>query len=77
MKLPALEMIEFDISRWEPHGLEPLQRSVVLDLHVYSLGLQQVVFWIGCNKFNWYCNDGNWECYHQLRSMNNETEWRI
>ena len=81
MKLPALETVEFDITRWEPQPAwqEPFQRVLVLEFRTYCPTLQQVVFWIGLHRFLWFMRDGagEWANVHQVaRHQITDTAWR-
>ncbi|KAI0691144.1 hypothetical protein C8T65DRAFT_711541 [Cerioporus squamosus] len=78
MKLPALELIEFDITRWEPAPWqETFQRVVLLEFRTYCPSLQQVVFWIGQHRFTWFMRDGEWGNVHQMaRPHMLDTSWR-
>ena len=77
MNLPALEMIEFDISRWEPSPPESMQRTILTDLHIYSPRLQQAAFWAGQHKYLWFMRDGLWDCVRQApRNPIQDTIWR-
>ncbi|RDX48739.1 hypothetical protein OH76DRAFT_1351669 [Lentinus brumalis] len=67
MQLPALEVIEFDITRWEPAPWqETFQRVVLLEFRTYCPSLQQVVFWIAQHRFTWFMRDGEWANMHQM-----------
>ncbi|KAI0642862.1 hypothetical protein C8Q79DRAFT_928699 [Trametes meyenii] len=65
MKLPALTVIELDVTRWSSPPAEHFQRIFILELRVFSASLQHVVFWIGQHRFHWYARDGHWAMAHQ------------
>ncbi|KAI0738837.1 hypothetical protein C8Q80DRAFT_1222163 [Daedaleopsis nitida] len=80
MKLPALEMIELDVSRWDPHPHETFQRMIALDLRIYCPTLRQAVFWLGNHRFLWWARDGegrDWAFVHQPgRAPVHDNMWR-
>ncbi|RPD56706.1 hypothetical protein L226DRAFT_573790 [Lentinus tigrinus ALCF2SS1-7] len=78
MKLPALEAIEFDITRWEPQPWqEPFQRVLLLEFRTYCPTLQHVVFWIAQHRFTWFMRDGEWANVHQMaRHHMSDSSWR-
>ena len=78
MALPALEAIEFDISRWEAQGPEWILRVVLLDFRIYAPTLQHVVFWIGQARINWYLTrEGEWQhVRHMGRAPGSDSFWR-
>ena len=76
--LPALEAIEFDISRWEAQGPEWILRAVLLDFRIYAPALQHVIFWIGQARINWYLTrEGEWQhVRHMGRAPGSDSFWR-
>ncbi|TBU26116.1 hypothetical protein BD311DRAFT_458795 [Dichomitus squalens] len=78
MDLPALEVIEFDISRWEAQVPEWMLRAVLLDFRIYAPALQQVIFWIGQTRINWYMtHEGEWQHVRQMgRAPGSDVLWR-
>lgn len=80
MKLRALEMIELEVTRWEPHPHETFQRALALELRMYCPTLRQVVFWLGNHRFLWWARDGegrDWTFVHQPgRSPLHDNMWR-
>lgn len=77
MKLGALEMVELDVSRWEPQLAECMQRAVMADFRIYCPSLRHIVFWHGQHRFLWFARDGEWMCVHQHgRWPAHETHWR-
>ena len=78
MKLPKLEFVEVNVTRWNPQPHEQFQRMLVLDMHIYCAALHQVVFWLGPRRMHWYLRDGDWACVPQLgRAIQNDTFWRF
>ncbi|KAI0783495.1 hypothetical protein C8Q75DRAFT_736824 [Abortiporus biennis] len=60
MKLTMLEVLEVEVSSWDPQPMEPFQRILAMELHTYCPSLRMVVFWIGQHKFVWICNNDTW-----------------
>ena len=78
MKLPKLEFVEVNVTRWNPQPHELFQRMLVLDMQIYCTMLRQVVFWIGQRRVHWYrARDGEWACVQQHgRVLPQDTFWR-
>ncbi|KAI0823277.1 hypothetical protein BC628DRAFT_1325394 [Trametes gibbosa] len=77
MQLPALALIELDVTHWEPRPNEHLQRAILLELRIFCPTLQQVVFWISQHRFHWFCRDGQWLFFHHAnRYQVQDTFWR-
>ncbi|KAI8986296.1 hypothetical protein BD414DRAFT_56130 [Trametes punicea] len=77
MKLPALAIIELDVTSWETPPNEHFQRVIIIELRTFCPTLQQVVFWISVHRFHWYARNGQWGLLHQTgRYQVHDNLWR-
>ena len=80
MNMPALEVLEVDVTRWEPQPPEWMHRPILLGFHVFAPSLNQVIFWIGPARVSWFLpSDGgsDWQnTRHVGRAPGNDTVWR-
>ncbi|KAI1789942.1 hypothetical protein LXA43DRAFT_536296 [Ganoderma leucocontextum] len=78
MNMHALEVLEVDVTRWEPQPPEWMHRPVLLGFRIYAPSLQQVIFWIGPTRVSWYLShDGDWQSVrHMGRAPGNDGFWR-
>ncbi len=78
MNMPALEVLEVDVTRWEPQPPEWMQRPIFLGFHIFAPSLRHVIFWVGPTRVSWYLpSNGDWQsARHMGRVPGNDTFWR-
>ena len=80
MNLPALEVLEVDLTRWEPQPPEWMHRPLLLGFRIFAPSLQQVIFWVGSTRVSWYLpsgQDSEWQSVrHMGRVPGNDNFWR-
>ena len=69
MDLPALEVIEFDVSDWETPPSEWMFHWVLLDFYMYAPTLHEAVFWVDQTRISWHLPARRDQAnYHRLDS---------
>ncbi|PIL34866.1 hypothetical protein GSI_02653 [Ganoderma sinense ZZ0214-1] len=78
MNMHALEVLEVDVTRWEPQPPEWMHRPILLGFHMFAPSLNQVVFWVGSARVLWYLpHDGDWQRVRSAgRAPGNDILWR-
>ena len=78
MKLDHLQILEVEISHWEPQPIHAIpQRILATELHTYCPSLQMLVFRIGHLHATWVNLRDEWT--HEdggSRSSRDDTLWR-
>lgn len=60
MKFAKLEMLQVNITHWQPMPMSATQRMVVTELGTYCPSVRLVQFWHGPYQILWRCDNEHW-----------------